>query len=303
MGRSSEVSEVGYLHSLTFAARRVRLHPERGPAACTRCGQQADWTARTMVFEMGESRPDGAAPWQDPFVAYRMPEKGKEKPVPFRPVEGKSAWREFSGLFLRSDAEQKGKDKKRGTIRPRVLDQIAALFDDEPEKEGPGRYARTFRCVGLRTDMKAKVFEWVDSEFVVPMQLLRGDTTAGNEVDGAMQMAIDCAGILNGTFRDAFNANARKSDRHVHARSAMTRTYWGGLTAEFRAFILELNPAEPAAARRDWAKAVTATAKRVFHETMEQMPNDAATLRKRIEAEQKCNASLYNRMKKENLDE
>ena len=53
--RSKEVIEVGYLHSLTFPARQVRLHPVKLGAVCTRCGQPSAWGARTMLFEMGES--------------------------------------------------------------------------------------------------------------------------------------------------------------------------------------------------------------------------------------------------------
>lgn len=160
--RGAEVIRVGYLHSLTFAARRIRLHPQRLDAVCTRCGRSFEWGVRTMIFEMGECRPKDAPFWRDPFAAYTINEK--KAPTPIRPVAGKAIWREFGGLFLQSN-----KQVEKKTMRPSVLAQIAELAADE---NGHADNLHYFRCIGLRTDMKAKVFEWVDAGFDVPGQLL-----------------------------------------------------------------------------------------------------------------------------------
>ena len=104
--RDMELSEVGYLHSLTFLARRIRLHPKPSSIPCTRCGQISEWHVSTMIFEMGESRPRETTFWFDPFAAYKLPDetskstKKKAIPTPLRPTEGKATWREFSTLFL-----------------------------------------------------------------------------------------------------------------------------------------------------------------------------------------------------------
>jgi CRISPR system Cascade subunit CasA len=95
--RTGEVEAVGYLHSLTFPARRVRLHPQSLSGVCTRCGMPLIWGVRTIIFEMGESRSKSASPWLDPFVAYRV---GTEHPVAIRLQPGKALWREFAALFL-----------------------------------------------------------------------------------------------------------------------------------------------------------------------------------------------------------
>ena len=68
-GEHQQLSEVGYLHGLTFPARRVRLHPERLNAVCLRSGQLSEWVVRTMVFRMGESR-------------WRMPRIGEMRSLP-----------------------------------------------------------------------------------------------------------------------------------------------------------------------------------------------------------------------------
>ena len=145
-------------------ARRVRLHPEALPIQCSRCNRESEWAVRQMVFEMGESRPKDAEFWFDRFAAYKI---DKEKPIPIRPVEGKVAWREFASLFLHTKD-----DGKSNTRRPSILEQIASLdlVSDQP--------VYPFRCIGLRTDMKAKVFEWMDAGFDVPPTML-GDVDAG----------------------------------------------------------------------------------------------------------------------------
>lgn len=305
VNRGSELGAVGYLHGLTFAARRVRLHPLNDDAPCTRCGSQTEWGVRTMVFEMGESQFDGAPFWQDPFAAYRLPEKDKAglAPTPIRPAEGKAIWREFSGLFLQPSQQEDGKTKRRGTLRPRVLDQMANLFEDEPDIDGPQTNTRSFRCVGIRTDMKAKVFEWVDYAFEVPLRLLCHKELAGSEVDRAITFSNDCAAVLTNVFRESFNANARKSDRNSRLRVAMVNRFWTALAEPFRRLILTLNPLKPVSSQKTWATTVVQTARLIFHETLEMLPDDAATLRRRVEAEQACSGKLSFRLNKERFDE
>jgi len=52
-----------------------------------------------MIFDMGESRPKDAAPWFDPFAAYKKSDP--KPPIPIRPIEGKATWREYGSLFLK----------------------------------------------------------------------------------------------------------------------------------------------------------------------------------------------------------
>lgn len=87
VSRKAIISEVGYLHSLTFPARRIRLHPEPLHGSCSRCGQESAWGVRTMIYRMGESRPKDAPFWQDPFVAYQQ--RGEKAPIPSDPSQVK----------------------------------------------------------------------------------------------------------------------------------------------------------------------------------------------------------------------
>ncbi len=289
--KAHEVHEVGYLHSLTFPARRVRLHPEPANAACTRCGRVSQWGVRTMIFEMGESRPKEAAFWSDPFAAYKLPEgKGTDKsPTPIRPAPGKALWREFAALFL-----QGKQDGHKYTQRPSVLEQIAALDIGQEWQTYP------FRCIGLRTDMKAKIFEWVDAGFDVPPALLHDDTV-GIQVSRAIQFAGYCAGIIAGVFRDAFGGSAKKA-RHEAIRTRMIHEYWSALSAPFRDFILALAPMsleQRETELRCWADVVVQKGLESFKRATELIGDDATSLRQRVQGEQRCAKNLYGYKKKQ----
>jgi len=288
--KSHEVREVGYLHSLTFPARRVRLHPEQLGMACSRCGQVSEWGVRTMIFEMGESRSKEAAFWLDPFAAYRIQEA--KPPTPIRPVEGRAMWREYAGLFLQMP---KDADSKKRTLRPSVLDQIANLELDSDTPTYP------FRCVGLRTDMKAKIFEWIDAGFDVPPALLR-DAGAGLRVNAAIQFATECGRIIAGVFRTHFGGKAQKAERHKRLKDQMGDGYWAALAVPFRDFILAL-AAQPAERQETesyhWADTVTRQALEAFKRAADAVGDDAASLRQRVEGERSCAIKLNGYKKKQ----
>jgi CRISPR system Cascade subunit CasA len=117
IGHCQEITKAGYLHSLTFPARRVRLYPEPASGRCSRCGRSSPILVRQIKYQAGE-RWRAPTPWYgDPFVAYKKP--GKNQPTGPRPVmvePGRALWREYSSLFLQTDNSL--------TIRPRLLEQL-----------------------------------------------------------------------------------------------------------------------------------------------------------------------------------
>jgi len=52
----------------------------------------------------------------------------------------------------------------------------------------------------MRTDMKAKIFEWVDSGFQVPGKLLR-DQDAGYWITKGLGFSRTCAATIGGVFK------------------------------------------------------------------------------------------------------
>jgi len=279
------VHEVGYLHSLTFPARRVRLHPERLDANCSRCGQNSSWGVRSMVYQMGESRPKDAPFWFDPFAAYRI--RGEKEPVPIRPVEGKALWREFAALFLPSIAEGQERTQPPSVLYQRVEEGIGSDYHFLP-----------YRCIGIRTDMKAKVFEWIDAGFDVPVSLIH-DVDGGEEVRQGIEFASDCAGIIASTFRKTFTSEGRQSEHHAELRRRMVDAYWAALAGPFRHFVLEVAKRETREpARHRWIDRVVEEANAVFKVYSEMTGRDAAALRERVTGQRACDIRLKARRKK-----
>jgi CRISPR system Cascade subunit CasA len=275
------VHEVSYLHSLTFPARRVRLHPEPLNAPCSRCGRESEWGVRTMIYEMGESRPKDAPFWFDPFAAYRIREE--KEPVPIRPVAGKALWREFASLFLPSPDEDNAKGR---TQPPSVLYQLAN------ENIRGDLHIYPFRCIGMRTDMRMKVFEWLDAGFGVPISLLH-DYEGGGEVRQAIDFATDCAGIISRTFRQTFGGESKKTERHKSLRYRMTDAYWTALAAPFRGFVLKVAaPETQPTAQLTWVNHVVEEAKAAFNTHSEMVGSDAASLRQRVTGRKTCAIQL-----------
>jgi CRISPR system Cascade subunit CasA len=284
--RREVVQEVSYLHSLTFPARRVRLHPEPLQETCSRCGRESKWGVRTMVYKMGEYRPKDAPFWFDPFAAYRI--RGKKGPIPIRPQEGKALWREFASLFLPSPADQEATQR---TQPPSVLYQLA----EEGLRDDLDVYP--FRCIGMRTDMRMKVFEWIDAGFDVPVALIQ-DSAGSLEVRQALDFATDCAGIIAHTFRRTFGGEG-KNERHEPLKRRMVDDYWAALANPFRHFVLTVAEHEAReAARCAWLNRVMEEAKAAFETYSEMTGDDAMALRERVTGRRICSIQLHKKRKK-----
>jgi CRISPR system Cascade subunit CasA len=244
-----------------------------------------------MIFEMGESRSKDSAPWFDPFAAYRV--RG-DKVIPIRPSLGHATWREFGSLFLKNP-ENEG--EKEITIRPTVLDQMTNLFQDEDPSDGSSPSIHSFRCVGLRTDMKAKIFEWIDTGFQVPDRLLF-DKRSGHEVDIAISLSSDVGSAISKAFRISFGGTS-KSERYHHIKTGMIDAYWQQLASPFRNFIIFLDPNDPGEAQRSWQEVVLETARKEFKKASTAVGDDAIRLRQQVEGERLCNILLSKLIEKE----
>jgi len=291
IGKKEELYSVGYLHSLTFPARRVRLHPIPMPTPCTRCGEQTTWGVRTMVYEMGESRPKDAPWWRDPFAAYRPPKKDGEQPLPIRPVENRAIWREFTGLFLPSRENEKG---HKG-YRPAILTQLEAVWRRDNTAIPFTRVP--VRLIGLRTDMKMKIFEWEETGFAIAPRLL-----ADEEMADFIQKGLDFAASIDGTIRAVFNnhfGGGSKSSRYDTLRRDMSALYWQQLGEAFQNQVAAVNEqTDREQWFHRWLDTVVDTAVSTFRETAELLPSDGPTLLEREQAINKCRKEVYSSRKK-----
>jgi CRISPR system Cascade subunit CasA len=279
--RGKEVLQVGYIESLTFPARRVRLFPERRGGYCSRSGEWCEVLVREMVFEMGFARPKDAETWFDPFAAYKM-QKDKP-PIPVRPSEGKALWREYGNLF--QTHVKYSSDADRGVAAPLVVLQLAEMT---------GKRHYRFRCIGMRTDMKAKIFEWVDDTLDVPSGIL-ADEDAQLDVQKAVQLAegwgSDLWYVHNQVFGDGhelFKTN----------RVRMRANYWTALTGPFIQLVQgAADPAKREAEMDAWARSVFTTGQQVFSAALEEVGDRGANLRQRVQAEARLGGLRARRMK------
>jgi len=280
VGKKEELLQVGYLHSLTFPARRTRLHPEQMVQSCSRCGEMTDCGAAEMVYEMGESRPKEAAFWRDPFAAYRL--KEEKAPTPIRPVEGRAVWREFTGLFL--PQEQKGT-----YLRPSVIGQLEALREVLSYKSTA---PFPFQTIGLRTDMKMKIFEWESSGFFVPPKVL-SEAKMGRIIEQGLEFAAKCDSIIKSTFTQYFGGDG-PNKRHNNLRNRLSQAYWEALAPDFNTFVLAVGQATDLNIPfHVWLDVVQNNAIRQFKVFADTVGSDAITLKERVQAISHNRAKIY----------
>jgi CRISPR system Cascade subunit CasA len=295
VGKNTQVSAVGYLESLTFPARRMRLYPRAEATTCTQCGAPTSVVVGTLLFEMGHWLSEGSGIWEDPFAAFRKPRgPGKRDdagPKPVRPEEGKALWREYGGLLLAEREEQ---------LRPRVVQQVSRLVDRGALHD---LSLVRFRCIGLRTDGKAKIFEWLDEALEAPPAIL-SDLDASERVDVAIERASDAAYTLGATFDRHFRPERDQGGRDSKLvrfktlRARMLATYWQRLAPLFRAFVFDLaDEAQRDTVARNWADVVVRVGRQTFDAAAEQVGSRAEALKARVLAQDACRRQLASKRK------
>jgi len=283
--RAGRVQSVGYVQGLTFPARRVRLYPSDRVGTCSRCGRSGSSFVRTMLFEMGLERPKDAPFWRDPFAAYTQ--KQPKPPVPVRPREGRDTWREFGSLFLANTFSRGSKETQ--YLRPQVVGEIQELL---AEGDIPVEQQLTFRCIGLRTDMKAKVFEWVDSALEMAPGLL-ADDVAADSVRRGLQHAEDWLRDLVGIARRVYGD---MPSRWEPLRRRLEAAYWRELAAPFRDFVTR-RPEDGAVqdALTIWTRQVLDLGEHLFNVSLDEMGDRGEDLRLAAQARLRCRLAAAKR--------
>ncbi len=281
--KHKQLSTVGYLRGLTFPSRKVRLHPEKMNAICSRSGKISEWCVRTMTFRMGESLlNEGGNWWRDPFVAYRLPDKDGKKPRTIKASLDKATWREFTCLFL-----QKG-DNTQQAYRPRFIDQLSDLSIGEEMSVYP------FRCIALVAKADAKKFDWFDFGFDVPPLLLQ-DMQGANWTNDAISQAEECAKTISSVFSREFSRATKNSERLKRVKERMISDYWSVLGGKFRQFVLDLgNREQQEQTRKKWKNTALHEAIRIFDSAAESTGNDGASLHLIEEGKSKVRHELFN---------
>lgn len=307
VGHKEERVSVGFIESLTWQPRRVRLLAPFSSGACTRCGRVSDHLVRYIVLDQGLSRPRDAAeaaPWTDPWAAYvwRTDKAGTTSVRPVRPQEERQTWRDTAALFLAHvpDAEVGPRGR---AARPAIVNQAARLAGEVCRCGLAATSTERFVAIGIRTDMKMKVFEWRLDRFEFPVSVL--GSAAAVPVTRALRHA-ETGGKAIGTALLRLHPGAeRESPSWADIRAAMAdatgaaaREYWAALEPEFRSRLFDERIADheeaQAAWLAEWIPVVRATAVSVLERALSAGDDTADGLRRQEAARH----ALYSQLKK-----
>ena len=304
VGHKEERTSAGFVESLTWAARRVRLLAPILQGACTRCGRPSNQLTQRIVLDQGVSRPKDAAPWLDPWAAYvwRTDKVGEPTVRPVRPQAERQTWREVGALFLAQVPEAEAGARGRAA-RPTIVNQMAALAHEAKGEGLAGVAHEKFVAVGIRTDMKGKVFEWRMDRFELPDGVL-GDRAAVPTTRGLRQAETAAEALGNALLR-LHPGTERPNPSWSDIRAAMgdavclaRRQYWNDLEPEFRLRLFDKrlvgDEYAQAAWLSDWTQVVRATVVPVLEGVLNASDDTAAGLRRQETARH----VLYSQLKK-----
>lgn len=283
---SKQLTQVNYLHGLTFPARKIRVYPERVSQFCTRSGEYTEWGVRHMLFKMGESllEVDETELWRDPFLAYQQSKDGI-RPKPIQPQKGKALWREFEGLFLQN--------KEGETLRPLILEVFTSLDVGMMQSIVP------VRCVSFLTVKNMSYLEWADFGFDIPPTVLK-DVGAATTIKKALNFTEECAACARKVFHNRFcKTKSKKSERNKTLKERLQQEYWMSLEQPFREFISRLGDRSTRTQELlSWGDKVVANAKEAFDHAIQSVNGDGQVLRKQVESRDECSHELNKKRKK-----
>ena len=304
VGYKEERVSAGFVESLTWQPRRVRLLAPCSEGICTRCGRPSGRLTRHIVLDQGLSRPKDVAPWIDPWAAYvwRTDKAGTTTVRPLRPQEERQTWRDTGALFLARvpDAEVGSRGR---VARPAIVNQAAALTREVRHEGLMETPSERFVTVGIRTDMKMKVFEWRMDRFELPGDAL--EPGAAVPVTRALRHAETAADAAGTALLRLHPGTERDSPSWSDVRAAMAdvigialREYWSALEPEFRSRLFDQRLAGHEAARAEWlaewVEMVRATVVSVLERVLISSDDTADGLRRQEAARH----ALYSQLKK-----
>ncbi len=161
----AEISVYSKLQGLTLLPRYVHLIPSNG-GKCSYTNEESPILVRKNIFEPGFKITNI---WDDPNVAYRFSKKGRS-PIRFninRPI-----WRDYGPLLMYKQKIFKSSDKKIEFRRPEVISQYLQYKSSSSK---PSDSHVDVSIYGMRTDLKAKIFEWQKETLSGNTRILNSD--------------------------------------------------------------------------------------------------------------------------------
>ena len=150
-----------------------------------------------------------------------------------------------------------------------------------------------FRCIGMRTDMKAKVFEWIDAGFDVPLSLIQD--VGGSESAPGHRLCHRLRRHHRQYLPRGFWRRRQQNERHATCVAACWTPIWAALAAPFRDFVMSTWPTLRCErhARTSVVDRASSSKPGMPSETYSEMAgSDAAALRQRVTGRRTCDIRL-----------
>jgi len=281
-------TDAALLEGWTWRPRRVQFLPG-GPGRCTLTGVEAPALVRAMRFTAGASCD---FVWRDPSVPYKIDDKG---PKVMRPQEDKEVWRDTAPLALLSRRDYSRGDAKIQFRRPAVIEQLAAMVQDDYMDKAP----LELTLYGMRTDLKMKVFEWSRETLSLPKPLVLQDKfhkEVQNEMERAGQVAYRMRVAVKMTYdREGAGSKAAFDSLAAHAQ----RRFWAELRPAYDQFLREIAPL-PAwpeedweGARARWWGAIRKAGTAALGQAIGDLDTNAGALKRQVLAEKSFAGALF----------
>ena len=279
-----KVSRFSLLQGLTWQPRRVRLIPSEG-GICTYTGERKEALVREIYFDPGFQ---ASGEWADSQVAYRIDDKGR---TPIRPYEDREVWRDIGPIALLQRDDYVSEKGKVHFERPAVVQQYIELSEKRLFK---GNSEIPIEVYCLRTDLKAKLFEWSLETLQVPPEI-----STMNGAGFQVQNAIDSAEIVGRNIRWAIKkAYPREGNGNKAALDTIVRStlysYWNELRRDFYDMFMtglvsqatgkDTDIEAPQMLLNQWKEIVKTNGYECVRTAVDSLDTDAEALRRQIAA-------------------
>jgi len=218
----------------------------------------------------------------------------------------RDTWRDTGALYLSSAKASEAQDHTR---RPAVVEQVDYLIHEGSQEGLDVHSTYRFLATGMRTDMKAKMFEWRSDRLELPGHIL--EPRVGAPVGAALARAELVARALGDALLRLHAAAAREKPPWADIRSVMRDVigtaqaeFWRRIEPSFRAALFDPRLGGEAELQvswlSDWVRLARDNASRVLDSTLDAQGDSAADLRR---AEAARRAFFYALKKGEPRDE
>jgi CRISPR type I-E-associated protein CasA/Cse1 len=272
------------LLGLTWQPRYVHLLPLKKDGVCMYSGEKSSILIGQMYFEPG-LKPTGS--WVDPHVAYRKTSDGIK---PFRQLEARPLWRDYGGLLILNEiGSDFSSPLPKGVSIQRQKPAIISQFEHLRVNEYIDRDTPLLVSIySIRTDMKAKIFEWQKDVLGLPFGIIL-NPSAGLFIENIISQADKIDGLLKYAIKKLYPRDG-KSNKNAfkNIQTLASIKFWQELRMIFEKSILpqilsQINDREKEISLKShWLTESKRIGRRILDDIVRYMDNDAQMIQRQV---------------------